>query len=37
MLTKMDKIKLSVLSGVVLSVTLLITYNVLYTGIHPGV
>ena len=37
MLTKSDKIKLSVLSGIVLIVTLLITYNVLYTGINPGV
>jgi len=37
MLTKADKVKLSVLSGIVLSVTLLIVYNVFYTGIHPGV
>ena len=37
MLTKADKVKLSVLSGVVLSVTILIVYNILHTGIHPGV
>ncbi len=37
MLTKADKVKLSVLSGVVLSVTLLIVYNIFNTGIHPGV
>jgi len=37
MLTKVDKIKLSILSGVVLSVTILVVYNIFNTGIHPGV
>ena len=37
MLTKPDKIKLSILCGIIIVVALLIAYNVLYTGVTPGV